>query len=121
MTDTPARTAFELFAPLLIRARFRKTWDSRSGGVRVIEWRRDESDGRTLVCQIWADGKHRISHEWVGCSDTAPTDFETEAGLATAIQHETARTDGKYRDPSSHHYPPARDFLLAKQAEAISA
>lgn len=109
-------TAFALFAWPLRRAGFRKTWDSRSGGVRIIEWRRDDSDGRTLVCQIWADGKHRINHEWVGCSDTLPTDFTDKAGLALAIEHEATRTDGYYRDPNNHNVPSARAFLLARQS-----
>jgi hypothetical protein len=117
MSKTPAgnSTAFALFAPILRRAGFRKSWDSRSGGTRVAEWRREELDGRTLLCQIWEDGRHRLNHEWLGCSDTRPTDFETEAGLATAIQHETTRADSRYRDPNNHYTPGARDRLLEIQ------
>lgn len=108
-------SAFALFAPALRRARFRKTWDSRSGGTRVAEWQRDEPDGRTLLCQIWADGRHRLSHEWVGCSDTTPTGFQTETELRAAIQCETTRVDSHYRDPNNHHAPGAKEFLLARQ------
>lgn len=115
------KTPFAQFAPLLRRDGFRKIWDSRAGGVRVIEWRREQPDGRTLICQIWSDGHHRISHAWVGCSDTKPTDFDTEAGLAAAIQHESTRTDGWFRDPNNHHVLSAREFLLARQGAAANA
>jgi len=108
-------TAFMVFAPLLRRAGFRKKWASRAGGARVAEWCREEPDGRTLVCQIWEDGRHRLNHEWCGCSDTRPTDFKTEDELAAAIQRETTRGDSRYRDPNNHHVPSARDFLQAKQ------
>lgn len=109
-------TAFEQFAPLLRRAGFRKKWDSRSGGVRVSSWLRQEPDGRTLDCQIWSDGQHGLSHNWVGCSNTPPTDFTTEGELAIAIRHEATRTDNTYRDPNNHHVPSARAFLLSRQA-----
>lgn len=111
-------TAFARFSGPLRRAGFRKTWESRAGGVRVVEWRREERDGRTLVCQVWADGGHRISHEWLGCSDTLPTEFFDEAGMTAAIEREASRTDGSYRDPNNHHAPGAREALLAKQAAA---
>lgn len=108
-------TPFRRFAPCLRRVGFRKKWDSRAGGVRVAEWTREEPDGRTLVCQLWADGQHRISHEWVGCTNTHPTDFEDEDGLAIAIHHEATRTDNHYRDPNNHYVPFAREFLLARR------
>jgi hypothetical protein len=109
-------TAFAQFAMPLRRAGFRKTWDSRSGGTRVAEWRREEGDGRTLLCQISADGAHRVNHEWCGCCDTAPTDFRTEAEFTAAIAHEATRLDSRYRDPNNHHVPSSKAFLLARQA-----
>lgn len=109
-------TTFGLFAWPLRRAGFRKTWATRSGGARMVEWRRDDPDGRTLVCQLWEDGNHTISHEWVGCSDTHPTGFTTETGLTAAIEREATRTDGRYRDPANHHVLSARAFLVARQA-----
>lgn len=110
-------TAFEIFSRPLLRLAFRKKWDSRAGGVRVSEWKREEEDGRTLVCQIWEDGKCRLSHEWLGCSDTVPTDFSDEEELVKAIEYETIRKDSRYRDPNNHHVPEAREFLLRKQAD----
>lgn len=109
-------TQFALFAPILRRLRFSKIWDSRSGGIRVAEWRRDEPDGRTLLCQIGDTGSHRLSHEWVGCGDTAPTYFNTESQLALAIQCETTRTDSRYRNPNNHHVLSAKNFLLERQS-----
>ncbi len=114
-------STFAKFAPLLRKAKFRKTWTSRAGGVRIDEWKREEPDGRTLVCQLWADGEHRINHEWVGCSDTVPTDFADEQGFAAAVQRESTRTDGRYRDPDNHHHEPSRAFLRAKMAAANPA
>lgn len=110
-----AASPFARFAWPLRQAGFRKTWETRSGGARMCEWRREQPDGRTLVCQIWEDSRHRISHEWVGCSDTTPTNFTTEAELTAAIDREATRTDGRYRDPNKHHVPAAREFLLARQ------
>lgn len=119
--DLDKTTPFARFASPLRQLGFKKQWDSRGGGVRTAQWSRDEPDGRTLLCQIWGDGRHRINHEWVGCSDTAPTDFTTEDGLAAAIQRETTRTDSRYRDPNNHHVPAAKDFLLARQGPKINA
>jgi hypothetical protein len=92
----PAMTAFARFAPLLRKAGFRKAWDSRGGGVRVVEWEKVCPDGRTLKCQIWADGNHRISHEWKGCMDTLPTDFTDEGGLYVAMLKESNRIDSRH-------------------------
>lgn len=106
---------FANFAWPLRRAGFRKIWDSRSGGIRVAEWRREDPDGRTLVCQIWEDGKHRVSNEWVGCTDTAPTEFTNEAEMTIAVEREATRLDNKYRDPNKHYAQKARAYLSAKQ------
>lgn len=111
-------TVFALFAPLLRRARFRKTWDTRAGGLRTTEWRREEPDGRTLVCHISEDGQHSLSHSWLGCGDTMPTYFKAPEDLAAAIESETTRADSRYRDPDNHYAPGARDFLLSKRAMA---
>lgn len=96
-------STFARFAPLLRRAGFRKEYDSRSGGCRTVEWTRQEPDGRLLNCQLWADGGHRVSHSWIGCSDTLPTSFRTEKGLADAIERERTRIDSRYRDPGRAH------------------
>jgi hypothetical protein len=106
---------FAAFAPILRRLGFRKTWESVAGGMSLREWKRDEPDGRVLVLQLWESGRHRISHDWCGCSDTTPTGFKTEAELHTAIEHERARMDSKFANPDNHHAPGAREFLLSKQ------
>lgn len=110
MTSTYAR-----FAPLLRRLGFRKTYSSTAGGQGMREWKREEPDGRTLVVQLWGSGQHRISHDWVGCSDTRPTSFADEGGMVEAIEIERARADSKYGDPLAHHYLPARKFLQERQ------
>lgn len=110
-------SVFAMFALLLRQAGFRKTWDTRSGGQRMTEWKREHQDGRTLEVQIWADGLHRVSHSWVGCSDTVPTSFKTAGEMYLAIKVEMLRCDGKYRDPMNHHVPSARAFLKSKQAK----
>lgn len=102
----------------LREAGFRKAWDSRAGGVRTIEWRREEADGRTLHARINEDGRHSVSHSWLGCADTLPTPFEGAHGLDAAIAREAVRMDGRYADPDNHHAPGARDLLRAKQASA---
>ena len=104
-------STYAKFSPLLRREGFRKTYASTAGGVGMREWKRDEPDGRTLVVQLWGDGRHRISHEWLGCSSTRPTDFTDEANIFDAIERERTRTDSKYRDPANHHAPGAREFL----------
>ncbi len=121
MSDRKDKTTFGRFAWPLRRAGFRKTWDSRAGGARMVEYRRDDPDGRTLICQLWDDGRHRISHNWLGCSKTVPSGFTTEDELTLAVEREATRTDSHYRDPDNHHAPGAREFLLARQAAVAAA
>jgi hypothetical protein len=109
---------FILFTRLLREAGFRKTYQSRAGGAEIREWRREDADGRTLVCQLWQGGNHRITHEWCGCSNTPPTLFNDKLGFRDAILREALRTDGKYRDPMSHHDLPAQEFLMKRRALA---
>lgn len=109
---------FALYARKLRPNGFRKDWESRAGGSRVTEWKRDEPDGRTIRVQIWDDGGHRVNHEWIGCSDTTPTPFYSVESLWIAIEHESTRLDSRYRDPRNHHTPGSREILEAKQRAA---
>lgn len=113
-------TNFEFFdiRRRLRKSRFKKTWTTRAGDCRMDEWKREEPDGRTLICQLWHDGAHRMTHEWCGCSDTKPTSFVNEQQLEAAIVHESTRKDSKFSDPTQHYHLPAREFLLRKQMAA---
>lgn len=88
-----AQTTFQVFSPLLRAAGFRKTYDSRSGGCRVVEYSRRVGDNRVIDVQLWSDGGHRASHWIGGRMTTVATEFDSPEGLAVAIERESARTD----------------------------
>lgn len=82
------------YTTVLRRAGFQFGYRSRAGDCHVTEFWKREGD-RELKVQLWADGKHRVSHGIHGKhglrqSDT-PTDFETVADMECAIKREWTR------------------------------
>lgn len=71
---------------------FSQSYDSRAGGMRVVEFERTQGR-RTLRVQLWDDGKHRASHSLDGRADTEPTGFEGLTEMEKAIRHEMIRMD----------------------------
>lgn len=51
---------------------------------------------RKVEIQFFTEGSSRVLSRHHGCSDTLPTDFNTEAEMLKAIEHESTRTDSKY-------------------------
>ena len=84
---------FKEFAPLLRARGFHKGWSTRHRDGRVDEWRRF-GNRRTLIAQLWSDGRHRMTHAIDGHETTPPTDFTNEAELDRALLHERTRQDG---------------------------
>ena len=80
---------------------FRRTWDTSAGGERMVEYTKQIDERRTLSMQIWYGGTNRISSSFVGCGDTAPTEFASYVDMDKAILHESTRMDGKYAFPGT--------------------
>jgi hypothetical protein len=97
-TQGQGKSPFAIFAIELRKLGFFKAWNSTAGGMRCTLWTRTTPDAptlgyRQLRVQIWADGHHRVSHGINNRETTEPTDFETVAGLHTAVAHEMTRLD----------------------------
>jgi len=76
----------------LRKAGFHKAYDSRAGGMRVVQFERTHGR-RTLQVQLWDDGQHRATHSLDGVMDTAPTNFEGLTEMEKAIWNEMVRMD----------------------------
>jgi len=76
---------------------FKRTYLSKAGGGKLVEYEKDLGR-RKVKMQIWYGGAvmFRVSSEFCGCSDTAPTQFTTYREMAQAIGYESTRTDSKY-------------------------
>ncbi len=83
---------FAKFAPLLRKRGFKKDWDSRSGGIRIVEWVKHVGE-RKIRVQVWAHGTHRASHSIRGRATTYPTQFVDEVTLCDALSREENRRD----------------------------
>jgi hypothetical protein len=68
-----------------------KAYDSRYGGIRVVEFQCQVTPTRLLVVQFWGDGNHRVSFYESGSMRTPPTDFTDTASMLSAIAVETTR------------------------------
>lgn len=91
-----AVTERAIYGPALRKLGFKKVWHTTSGGQATTQYDKRLADGRELHVQIWADGGHRVSHSFNGCSDTTPTDFRLKPQMSDAIDKESTRTDSKY-------------------------
>jgi hypothetical protein len=83
--------AREIFAALR-EDEFTSDSDSRAGGCRVVEWVKTVGE-RRLEVQLWADGRHRVTHWLNGRMCTLPTYFTDVPTMRAAIAHELARHD----------------------------
>lgn len=88
-------------ALVLTKQKFIKNWGTTYGGIYTAQYSKPYGPRRTVVIQLWGDGKHRACHEFRGCSDTAPTEFHTAMGMLAAITYEATRMDSKYAMPGS--------------------
>jgi hypothetical protein len=89
-------TEFEKYWRVLRSLHFHKTYRSDGGGCRIDDWQSNHStDGRRLAVQIWADGRHRVTHSIRGCESTVPTEFGSIEELRTAVIREMTRTDNR--------------------------
>jgi hypothetical protein len=80
----------------LRNAGFHRTYKGSMGQVKLVEYKKSVGSRRVLNCQVWYDGLLRISSEFLGCSNTAPTVFKTLRELEKAIEFESTRMDGQY-------------------------
>lgn len=85
----------------LRKAGFVRSYRSEAGGGKIIAYTKRIDPRRSLTCQIWYDGCYRISSDFNGCSDTAPTEFTTLSGMSQAIDFESTRTDSKWALPGT--------------------
>lgn len=81
---------------------FSQSYDSRAGGMRVVQFERTQGR-RTLQVQLWDDGKHRATHSLDGIMDTAPTNFEGLTEMERAIRIEMTRMDHPRRKSVKQH------------------
>lgn len=70
---------------------WRKDYDSRSGGVRVVQFVRRVNLHRFLELQLWDGGQHRISFMEDGRMSTPPTPFKTVPEMLKAIEIESVK------------------------------
>ena len=89
--DQPAN--LRPFFSALRKVGFELEWDSRAGGVRTIQWLRQENERRIIIVQLWGDGRHRVTHSIGRRETTIPTDFIDVAQMVEAIEVERSRTD----------------------------
>jgi hypothetical protein len=68
-------------------------YDSRAGGIRVIEWIKQINFVRQIRVQLWGDGQHRATHSISGNENTHPTYFTDIFGMRSAIETESIRQD----------------------------
>ena len=88
-------------------------FDSRAGGVRVVQIRYVVSGERNLHIQPWDDGNHRVSMEYRGRQATLPTSFTDVEDMLKAIQFE------RMRDPAPS-FERSRDRYSTRDAAAKS-
>lgn len=69
-----------------------KDGDSVAGGGRCVSFKKVVGE-RTLELQLYADGKHRVSHFLSGRMSTYPTEFTDVAGMLAGIETELYRID----------------------------
>src|SRR5277367_2191244 len=67
-----------------------KDYESYAGGCRIVIFTK-EIRKRTLILQLWGDGKHRVTFSLKGRECTVPTDFQDVNGMIEAILIETIR------------------------------
>lgn len=84
-----------------IKLGFKKDFTSKSGGTTLKVYTKSINRRRTVTLQFWGSGMNRASSEFLGCSDTAPTEFTDLDGLHDAVAHESVRLDSKYAQPGS--------------------
>jgi hypothetical protein len=101
--------AREIFAALR-EDEFTSDSDSRAGGCRVVEWVKTVGE-RRLEVQLWADGRHRVTHWLNGRMCTLPTYFTDVATMRAAIARELSRCD---HPPIDQPYPTPRPFAPRK-------
>jgi hypothetical protein len=75
---------------------WKRAYESRAGGVRLVAFEKWVNSRRKLELQLWADGRHRVTFMWYTTKtrdrmSTSPSDFESVTGMITAIAAETRR------------------------------